>query len=235
MSHHQAVVAPAESPELAAATKAARTTFRYFWRELTWEQRCEDTELEMAGVKVVLADGDEVERAWLEFRDFDGREVCGALVTEPALVTSVSPGDLVHVAPAEIEDWLLVVSGTVYGAFTIQALRAQLGRRERRRHDRAWGIAFGEPGVVRHVHEGLDHPAAVGAAEMLRTHPDMVLMDGDDGVTALHREACAGNAVLVELLLRRGADRDARTPEGDTALDLARRMGWPRIVEMLHQ
>lgn len=234
MTHARAILAPPENPELSSATDAARRTFRYFWRELTWEQRREDPELEMAGVKVALAEGDVVERAWLEFRDFDGREVCGALVTEPDRLTSVEPGDLVHVAPAEIDDWLLVLSDTVYGAFTIQALRAQLGRRERRRHDQAWGITFGEPGVVRHVHEGIDHPAALGAAEVLRSDPDLVLPDAGE-VTALHKEACAGNAALVELLLRRGADRDVRTPEGDTALDLAERLGWTRIVDLLRR
>lgn len=235
MNPARGVLAPALSPEQAAATQDARATFRYFWRELTWEQRRQDPEVEMAGVKVALVEGAVVERGWLELRDFDGREVCGALVSEPDQLTSIARDDLIHVAPAEIEDWLLVLSGTVYGAFTIQALRAQLGRRERRRHDRDWGISFGEPGVVRRVHEGLDHPAAAGAVEVLRSDPDLVLEDGDDGVTALHREACAGNAALVEQLLRRGVERGGRTPAGDTALDLAERMGWPRIVEMLRQ
>ena len=54
-----------------------------------------------------------------------------------------------------------------------------------------------------------------------------------NGLTALHREALAGNLVQVRLLLAHGADTRVRTPSGLTALELAQRVGWPRVVEVL--
>lgn len=51
--------------------------------------------------------------------------------------------------------------------------------------------------------------------------------------TPLMKAAEEGNAAMVELLLRHGADPNARTPEGETAADLARRKGHGHIVRML--
>ena len=42
-----------------------------------------------------------------------------------------------------------------------------------------------------------------------------------------------GSSTMSELLLRAGAGRDARTPEGFSALDLARRHGYPHIERVL--
>ncbi|MEP9364880.1 DUF2314 domain-containing protein [Nocardioides sp. CN2-186] len=235
--HRDAVVVPAETPELAAAMTSARGSIGIFWRELTWDQRRDDEPmLERASVQVAVADPDRpgfVEHVWLEDLDFDGRQICGA---------TTGSGGRVHATPEQIEDWLYSLFGTAYGGFTVQVHRSSLGLWERRRHDRAWRMRFGRPGDVRlmpeqdeHPEYLVEHPASLATADFLRSDPDLVLPDGDDGVTALHREACAGNAAIVEVLLERGADRDRRTPEGDTALDLARRMGWTRVVDLLQQ
>lgn len=54
-----------------------------------------------------------------------------------------------------------------------------------------------------------------------------------DGVTTLHAAAAAGRTGIVRLLLFNGADLDARTPEGETALDLAVRNGKAEIAGIL--
>jgi ankyrin repeat protein len=47
----------------------------------------------------------------------------------------------------------------------------------------------------------------------------------------LHREALAGNANIVAMLLAHGAKRDAKTRDGRTALELAK--GWPKVESLL--
>ncbi|MEG1682153.1 MAG: ankyrin repeat domain-containing protein, partial [Stenotrophomonas sp.] len=59
--------------------------------------------------------------------------------------------------------------------------------------------------------------------EDLQEQPEMARTVFDDGWTLLQRDALGGNVVPVAALLAAGADREARTPAGDTALDLAKR------------
>lgn len=49
----------------------------------------------------------------------------------------------------------------------------------------------------------------------------------------LHHQALAGSAATVQALLDAGADPNAKTPDGRTAADLARVMGWKRVVAIL--
>ena len=62
----------------------------------------------------------------------------------------------------------------------------------------------------------------------------MTAVDGA-GWTALHVEALAGNGELVRLLLEHGADPAAPTPAGETAHDLAARVGWDHVVSILEE
>jgi ankyrin repeat protein len=55
------------------------------------------------------------------------------------------------------------------------------------------------------------------------------------GWTPLHGAAHSGDRELVELLLARGADPDAKHQEGKTALDLARESGHAEVVAILER
>lgn len=70
-------------------------------------------------------------------------------------------------------------------------------------------------------------------AQGIRDQPQMLTHVLDNGLTLLHMDALGGNLVPVEAMLAAGADRDARTPDGRTALELAEVMGWPRVVAAL--
>ena len=50
--------------------------------------------------------------------------------------------------------------------------------------------------------------------------------DGED-------EAIAGNLTRLELLLAKGADKNAKNIHGKTALDYARALGWDHVTEAL--
>ena len=69
--------------------------------------------------------------------------------------------------------------------------------------------------------------------EFLSENPDEATSQDDNGWTMLHREALAGNLDPVEVLLEHGADPSLTTNDGRTALQLAERMRWNKVVAAL--
>jgi uncharacterized protein YegJ (DUF2314 family) len=200
----------------------------------------------------------EVEHMWLDEADFDGQTVSGVLLNEPNQLQSVSQGDAVRVPLGQISDWMYAISGEVFGAYTVNLMRSRMGRQERAQHDAAWGLDFGDAGQIRLMPEpkkggGLlqswfgkkqtidldEHPMSVNMAqsllEQLAKNPEMVNSTDDNGWTFLHQEALAGSAPTVQVLLAAGADRNARTKDGKTPLQLAHSLGWEKVVAILTQ
>ena len=106
---------------------------------------------------------------------------------------------------------------------------------------RLWRKATPPPGLpfdeAMRLAAASEHPMSENMHERitedLQEQPEMARTVFDDGWTLLQRDALGGNVVPVAALLAAGADREARTPAGDTALDLAKRMGWPRVIAAL--
>ena len=96
------------------------------------------------------------------------------------------------------------------------------------------GLPYAEALAHAKAHE---HPMSENMRESiakdLRQQPAMATQVFDDGWTLLHKDALGGNAAPVQALLAQGADREARTPQGQTALALAEAMGWERVVALL--
>ncbi|WP_407465532.1 DUF2314 domain-containing protein [Xanthomonas campestris] len=275
MSDTRMYFADNQDAALQAGYIAARDTFKFFWRELSWEYRRIVPGLDMAAVKLPFATdsaAQEVhgapthEHMWMSDVHFDGEQISGSLLNEPEWIEALTAGDAVSAPFADLEDWMYVVDGKVYGGHTIDAMRRGMAPDERAEHDAAWGLDFGEPGAVRLVpaqaaarKPGLfdkmfggkgtpvapavedplqqEHPMSENMDpkfdEGLRDQPEMVQLRDDAGWTLLQRDALAGNYQPVALLLQYGADPTLRTPSGKTALDLARQMQWPRIVQLL--
>lgn len=255
--------------EMMGANEKARATFRYFWRELAWERRRIVPALDMACVKAPFSDGEgggrkanhpQVEHMWLNDIDFDGRYVSGTLLNEPNWIKSVKKGDRVRVPLKEIGDWMYAISGVVYGAYTVNLMRSRMEPRERREHDRAWGLNFGDPETIRIVPApkkagGLlkrwfgrqeevevggeigEHPMSenMGPAlrEQLGKNPTMVHEKDEKGWTLLHHQALAGSVATVQVLLECGADVNAVTNQGVTAMQLAKSLEWEKVVALL--
>jgi uncharacterized protein len=224
-------------PGLAEASVRARSTFRYFWRELSWEYRRIVPAIDLAAVKFAFADGDAVEHMWVGDVVFDGELVSGALMNEPCRLTNIREGDVVALPLDRVEDWMLTMDREVFGAFTVNAMRARMKQKERRAHDEAWGVSFGDPGEVRLPSTEDDHPMALNArgslVAHLVSHPEDVTATDDRRFTILHRESLAGNGKLVAVALEHGADVRAVTRGGKTALALARGLGWSSVEEIL--
>ncbi len=149
MSDDHVHYAPGDDAALHAASKLARETFKYFWRELTWEYRRIVPALEMSAIKCAFRDEggaeDEVEHMWVGDVSFDGQTVRGTLLNDPNKLRTHHAGDLVTIPFAQLEDWIYAREGRAYGAFTVHILRAGMSPAERRAHDGAWGYDFGPP------------------------------------------------------------------------------------------
>src|SRR5262249_47338301 len=96
------VLAKSSDPEMERASENARETFRYFWREMSWERRRIVPALDLACVKAPFSDGNqgsrtpgapEVEHMWISDVDFDGQTVSGVLMNSPNWLKTIKEGD----------------------------------------------------------------------------------------------------------------------------------------------
>jgi len=153
-------------------------------------------------------------------------------------LTHIKAGDAVQVPLERVSDWLISMhTGEVYGGFTIQQIRKRMNVQEGYEHDGAWGMDFGDPETVRLPHENVEHPMseAMGPsiAKHLGANPASLSQADPHGATFLHEMALGGSLACVKVLLDVGADRSAKTVHGDTPRDLAIRMGWDRVADLL--
>jgi uncharacterized protein YegJ (DUF2314 family) len=253
-----------EDPEMKEAVARAGSSFKYLWRELTWEYRRIVPALELSAIKAAFKDpeAEPVEHMWLSDIDFDGDVISAHLLNSPRELTSVKEGDRVTLRLEEIEDWMYVLQGQVFGGFTIQVLRSRMSTGERRGHDKAWGFDFGDPSRValtpnwQEKGKGLlgrlfargqtapsdpdaEHPMSENMAgsltEAVAQNREALFEPGPDGLSALHSLSLGGSAACVRVLLEAGADPHLKTKSGKTARDLATLMGWPRVVTLLRE
>ncbi len=236
-------------PEMQAAYQKARATFRYLWREVAWEQRRIVPALDLACVKAPFSDGDQsdsgIEQMWMGEIDFDGTHISGVLLNDPNGLTTIKEGDAVRLPLDAISDWMYAIQGNVYGAFTVNLLRSRMGRRERKEHDNAWGLNFGDPlhprltpaQEIANGMEILEHPMSEAMAasldERLTQDPALLNAKDDRGWTFLHHQALAGNAATIKVLLEHDADINAQTDSGMTPLQLAHSLGWDKVIALL--
>ncbi len=79
----------AGDPAMIEAHKRAQETFKYFWRELSWEFRRIVPGLDLACVKIAFTDGDTQregpshEHMWVSDVLFDGKNITGTLINSP--------------------------------------------------------------------------------------------------------------------------------------------------------
>ncbi|AMA46496.1 DUF2314 domain-containing protein [Pseudomonas alabamensis] len=143
-----------DSPALQTAVANAQATFKFFWRELSWESRRIVKGLSLAAVKMsfpVHSDDPEVptvENMWLNEVDFDGVSISGMLLNEPEWATGFDASERVTLPLAALNDWMYVCGEVVFGGFTVDAMRSEMANEERAEHDAAWGLEFGAPGFV---------------------------------------------------------------------------------------
>lgn len=258
----------AQDPAMEQACQKARESFRYFWRELSWEARRIVPALDMSMVKLPFTDGPRTdgnpayEHMWISDIGFDGDYITGTLLNSPNWLTSVKEGNVVSVPFFHLTDWMMTCNGRAYGGFTVNLMRSQMERKARAQHDAAWGLDFGAPedvqvelqqepqrkGFISRLFSGgakagvlpenfSDRPMCINMIPKIRAQlesdPSIANTVDPDGWSILHHEAMAGNLGLVQLLIEFGADRSARTPNGYTSADLARKIGWAEVADFI--
>jgi len=184
---------------------------------------------------------------WLDDICFDGVNISGTLINQPNILTIVRKGERITDLPyREITDWLLAYGKKTCGGFSIQALRAQMDEQERRAHDEAVGLDFGDGqnvllaiGQEEHPEYLEQHPADInmspGLRDYLDKHPAALNEADENGQTMLHHAAIAGNAESVRVILAMGADPQRRDTRGKTAADYVKEIGWPQLVNLFNQ
>ncbi|WP_444997621.1 DUF2314 domain-containing protein [Aliikangiella sp. IMCC44359] len=255
-------------PEMQDANRKAQETFKYFWRELSWEYRRIVPLLELAIVKVAFRDDSitekekSIEYMWINDIEFDGRYISGFLMNTPNWLTNVREGDHVKVKLHELNDWMFVVHGRVFGGFTVNLLRSRMEPKELREHDQAWGYDFGDPEFVELVYADrkkttglskffnknnvieekdalVEHPMSVNMGESLieelKKSSELIDYVDGDGWSLLHREALSGNATSVKILLEYGADKSLKNKDGVTPIELAKVFNWEKVIELLSE
>ncbi|HAS40669.1 MAG TPA: hypothetical protein DCS93_09335 [Microscillaceae bacterium] len=253
MANQDIFFAKGDSPEMLEAFQKAQETFKYYWREISWEYRRVVPALEVACVKVAFAqqiDPNEdplIEHMWVNNVDFDGDEISGVLVNEPQQLTNVQLNDEVTIPLEQISDWLFAISGKTYGGFTIHAMRTLMSEEERKSHDEAWGLDFGDVQDILCVYEQKEHPENLIEhpmsrnmkerwAEFVQNDAEGIANQDEQGYNLLHREVIAGNATSVAVLVESGYfDLQAKTNQGKTALDFAQQLDWAHIIPLLER
>lgn len=242
-------------PQIRQAILAAQESFRYFWRELTWDRRRVVSVLDLAMVMLPVSDAPnpdnprQIEHVWVKNVEFDGDNLSGTILTPPKRLTTVRGGQKVSLPLDHLSDWLLSAEGRSCGAFTINLFRSRMPQELRLHHDKTWRVNFGDPNHVevefflgqkkKPVKSGgfADHPMCVKELpkidDELEENFELANLISEDGWTVLHKEAMAGNFGIVKRLVARGADVFALTPNGYTPAQLARKIGWSEIADYL--
>ncbi|GAA3935672.1 YegJ family protein [Litoribacillus peritrichatus] len=254
------ILLDSNDPKMYEASKSAQKEFKYFWREVSWERRRIVPALELACVKVAFrtdqpkGEAPELEHMWVGDIDFDGEVISGTLLNAPNWISGLNEADSVTANIADVGDWMFVIQGKVYGAFTVNLMRSRMSPEERQNHDAAWGFDFGDAFNILLEHkpvnksafgtsgagetiESPEHPMSLNMgdslAEQLKSSSELLTYLDEKGWSILHQEALAGNSTSVKVLLDHGADKTLKTQTGETPLDLAKKLNWDHVVAVL--
>lgn len=256
--------------DMIQAAEKARETFKYFWRELSWEYRRIIPGLGLSIVKFAFEteeSADDIpshEHMWISDIEFDGVNITGTLMNQPNWIHSLNEGDRITQPANLLTDWMYTLEDRAYGGYSVNVIRAGLSPAERKDHDDAWGLDFGDPNdivITPYVPKksgGLlskvfgksnaapndkntqypEHPMSINMGEKIRealsSNPEAINAVDEAGWTLIQREALAGNLPPIHILLEFGADPTIKNANGHSAVDLAQMMGWEAVIETLN-
>lgn len=237
------------------AYKNAQETFKYFWRELSWEERRIIPALDFAYLKIGFKSNKKecptYEHMWVSDFVFNGNNISGILMNQPRWV-SLKEGDKIIAEFNDISDWIFSVDGKVYGGYTVNLLRTRMSKSEIKQHDDAWGLDFGDPNEIEifikpkvgkkdsisdEILKKQEHPMCINMENSLKkqlSESDNLIKFVDEfGNSMLHSDSLSGNGIFVKILLEHGANPNLKNNFGQTALDLAVLMKWDHVIDIL--
>lgn len=125
------VMVSASDPEMNAAIARARASLGTFWKQY----ETPDAGVNNLGLKVGIADGDDVEYFWLVDIERNGQNLSGIINNDPEIVKNVKLGQRYAFTEGEIADWEFVREGKVAGNETARVLIKRLSPEEARQYD----------------------------------------------------------------------------------------------------
>jgi uncharacterized protein YegJ (DUF2314 family) len=249
-------LSPSVDSEMDEASINARKSFKIFWRELSWEMRRIVPGHAINAVKRGFPTNKNqesnlsIEHMWVRDIEFDGQLLTGQLLNQPNEMEDLNQGDIVQFHYGEISDWMYLMDGEVYGAFTVNLLRSRMTNQELKQHDDAWRMDFGDPNdiyiapmlslsdflltpsieVAEHqMSQNMADKSEEGIRGMGQQINDLSIF----GMTMLQFESLAGNLAQVKILIKYGADQKIKNVNGQTAKDLAEMFNWIEILAVL--
>lgn len=237
-------VAP-DSPDMTAAIERARSSTDRFIAALADPKRAQSS----FSVKVSVQDGEHIEHVWVSKVLYRNGKFLGKIGNAPARVSGVAIGDEVSLPMREVSDWMYVDNGRLVGGYTLRVLRDGMSDEERHKFDRSVPFVVTDDVVASDpLVQLLD---SIGNAEyetllsILTRQPDyanrsskvavenlwgdMELETQDPLRYAVHH----GDAKAVEILLRHGANPNARDDYLATPLHEAAMRGHSEIIRLL--
>ncbi len=160
----------------------------------------------------------------------DRERVTALLAKAPGLLNEIDPIGFTAVQAAVLAGRSDLLLAMVTRAADLNALSADPPRRSAVRLAVEAGEAFPIPPIPPVPEDTVEEMADL----MLGNGGDPNVPQGD-GLTPLHAAARRGNPEVIRLLVWSGADVQARTPEGETALDLAVRHGRTAAAALLRR
>lgn len=229
-----------DDPDLLKASRGARKSFRYFWKQVSYDFYRVVPALDVACIKLAFTDDEadpdaQVEHMWVGEIDFDGVSIRGKLLNDPNWLKSVSAGDVVECKVDEIGDWMCVLDGKVYGGYSVQVIRGRMKPSERADYDKAWGYDFPPPEEVLVPPATPEFESVIATLYTEQLEKDAATAESKDAVgrTPLHHEALYGRAATVRVLLKFGADPDLRCDRGWSPREYAESVGWTEVADLL--
>lgn len=231
-----------DDPEMKKAAKQAQKTFKFFWKEVTLDFNRIVPALSLACIKLPFSDDpsnskSNVEHMWVEQIYFDGEKIHCVLINSPNWLKSVKAGDTVECKIGDIDDWMCVLGGKVYGGYSVQVIRSRMSETDRKSYDAKWGLKFPPPDVVNVPVETSEFEPVIAKLlkEQLEKDPSIINSTYDGGRSLLHLEALYGRKYSVKVLLDHGADPTKKCNRGWTPKDYAETLGWTEVIQLLDE
>jgi uncharacterized protein YegJ (DUF2314 family) len=119
-----------DSPELIEATQRARATLGYFRDHFRSPH-----EYGRYMLKVRLTDGEDTAFFWTMLEDIDGRTFRSRLFEMPPEFKSYRSGQTIDGGLDEVQDWAIIMSGTLVGGFSMRLQRSHVPEGRRHAYD----------------------------------------------------------------------------------------------------
>lgn len=213
----------------------AKSSFKTAWYHLALDFQRIVPVIDFLTVKVQLEEEGREEYLWLDELFFDGEFIEGKLINIPNALLTFQQGERYKVSFDKIWDWLCSMNESLYGGYTILALRRGMTKIQQQEHDIAWGLSFEEvfcslPFPIPEIEQNL----VLKIQKHIQQNENILKNKDVFGRTVLHREVLFGRYETTRLLINLGANVSETCNKGWTPLNYAQKIGWDNLITLFN-